>query len=115
MKFQYKNLGKNRLGQPVIRPIISIRIMNGSRGIKYEVLVDSGADVCIMDAEIAELIGIELTRGKKTTFMGATGAVEDCYKHNVEIVPGEWRYKTEIAFARNLNSGYGIVGQLGFF
>jgi hypothetical protein len=116
MKFQYKKLGKNRLGQDIIRPIIPIKLKNRKKEILYEVLVDSGADICIMDAEIAELIGIKLTDGKKASFSGATGKPENCYSHIVEIEVGGWPYKTEVAFADGLSkSGYGIVGQRGFF
>jgi hypothetical protein len=116
MKFQYKKLGRNSLGQDIIRPIIPIKLKNGEREIRYEVLVDSGADICIMDAEIAELIGIKVTEGKKASFAGATGKSENCYSHIVEIEVGGWSYKTEVAFAEGLSkAGYGIVGQRGFF
>ncbi len=58
MKFQYKKLGQNRFGEDVIRPIIPVKLKNRDREILYHVLVDSGADICILDAEIAELISI---------------------------------------------------------
>jgi hypothetical protein len=116
MKFQYKKIGKNRLDEVIIRPIIPIILKNGSKEVQYHVLVDSGADICIMDAEIAELIGLKLATGKKSSFAGATGKLENCYSHVVEIEVGGWPYKTEIAFAEGLSkSGYGIVGQRGFF
>ena len=89
---------------------------NGSLEIQYEVLVDSGADVCIMDAEIAEIIGIKVREGKRASFSGATGKPENCFIRTVEIEIGKWLYKTEISFAEGLSkAGYGIVGQPGFF
>ena len=104
------------MGEDIIRPIIPVKIKNGSLEIRYEVLVDSGADICIMDAEIAELIGIELTKGKKASFSGATGKSEYCYSHLVEIEVGGASFSTEVAFASGLSkSGYGIVGQRVFF
>lgn len=117
MKFQYKKFGRNpSSGQNILRPIIPIKLKNGTLEIMYEVLVDSGADMCIVDAEIGELIGIDIAVGKKGQFSGVTGKSETYYCHMVEIEVGEWPYKAEIAFAENLSkSGYGVVGQRGFF
>ena len=51
MKFSYKKYGQ------VLRPVIPIQLKSGSEVIGYEVLVDSGADLCIFSAEIGELLG----------------------------------------------------------
>lgn len=48
MKFKYKKFG------PFLRPVIPVKLKYQDRSIGYEVLVDSGADLCIFDAEIGE-------------------------------------------------------------
>lgn len=61
MKFRYKEIAPQ-----YTRPIIPIEIINEkdrSQSIKYEVLVDSGADLNIFDAEIGEAIGIDISSG----------------------------------------------------
>lgn len=84
--------------------------------VPYEVLVDSGADVCIFDAQIAEILKINLKKGKKKKVSGITGVAEPYYIHPVTITVGGWKYKIEAGFLPNIgNLGYGVVGQNGFF
>jgi hypothetical protein len=116
MKFNYKSFGKNRDGEQVIRPIIPIKLKGGDKEFQYDVLVDSGADVCIFDSEIAELIGINVTSGRVDTFGGVTGVSKASYIHEVEMEVGGWPYKAEVSFAPGISRfGHGIVGQKGFF
>lgn len=46
MQFPYKKFGE------YLRPVIPIKIKYNNASVGYEVLVDSGADLCIFDAEI---------------------------------------------------------------
>lgn len=62
MKFKYKKYGPG-----ILRPVIPIEILYKSRSVPYEVLVDSGADFCIFDAEIGELVGIDVASGEPQT------------------------------------------------
>lgn len=64
MKFDYKTFGKNVEGELIIKPIIPITL-KGKDSVRYEVLVDSGADICIFDLELAELIGIDVSRSEQ--------------------------------------------------
>ena len=111
MKFRYKKFG------PVIRPVIPIELRSLHRSIRYEVLVDSGADICIFDAEIGELIGLDIKRGKERTVTGVAGQSASYFLHNVEIEVGGHAYEIEAGFLPNVagDNNYGIVGQQGFF
>lgn len=60
MKFNHKKLAPG-----VLRPIIPIAVGHNDFFVSYEVLVDSGADMCIFDAEIGELLGIEYRKRRK--------------------------------------------------
>ena len=55
MKFPYKSYGHG-----ILRPVIPIMVSFKDRSVKYEVLVDSGADSCIFSAGITEILGINL-------------------------------------------------------
>jgi hypothetical protein len=50
MKFDYKKFGPG-----VIRPIIPIKVLYNGQIVSYNVLVDSGADMCLFDSQIGEL------------------------------------------------------------
>ena len=111
MKFRYK-----RYSPTILRPVIPILIANKNVSIQYEVLIDSGADICIFDAEIAEILGITIQSGEKQTVSGITGIPEFYYLHAVTLIIGGHKHKTKVGFLKNYNNqSYGVVGQKGFF
>ncbi len=111
MKFRYKKYGPG-----ILRPVIPIEIVHRNRSVPYEVLVDSGADFCILDSQIGELLGIDIIKGEKGEVWGITGVGETYYIHLVTLKVGGWSYKIRVGFLpRIARLGYGVVGQRGFF
>lgn len=111
MKFKYKKYGPD-----ILRPVIPIGVSYQDRSIAYEVLVDSGADFCIFDAEIGGVLGIDVESGERQSVSGITGVSEYYYVHPVTIIVGGWHYKIDAGFLPNIGKyGYGVVGQKGFF
>ena len=85
--------------------------------VRYEVLVDSGADNSIFHSEVADALGIRMTAGESSSFMGATGGKARMYIHPIQIEVGGWRFDTKVAFADvlGLRGAPGLAGQVGFF
>lgn len=110
MKFRYK-----KYCHGVLRPVIPIIVTRNGMEVSYEVLVDSGADLCIFDAQIAEILGIEVLKGEKRTVSGLTGFPEFYYLHHLTIIVGGIELEIEAGFMSMRNDAYGIVGQKGFF
>ncbi|KKS33900.1 MAG: hypothetical protein UV22_C0005G0013 [Parcubacteria group bacterium GW2011_GWA2_42_35] len=111
MKFKYKKYGPG-----IIRPVIPIEIIYKDQSVPYEVLIDSGADFCIFDAQIGDLLGIDILGGEKKEVWGITGVGESFYIHPVTIKVGGWPYKIKVGFLPGIaRLGYGVVGQKGFF
>ena len=113
MKFKYK-----RYSREILRPVIPIKIQSVKDAINYEVLVDSGADICLFHAEIGELLGIDITKGKPQEVFGVGGKASLYYTHPVQINVGGWLYNIEAGFMPNVSGGvmrYGLAGQKGFF
>ena len=112
MKFKYAKYG------PTLRPVIPIKLKNKDLEIGYHVLVDSGADMCLFDAEIGEAIGIDIKKGKPAEVFGVGGKASIYYWHKIKIEIGGWDYDIEAGFMPNVSGHvmqYGIVGQKGFF
>ena len=65
MKFKYK-----RYGPTILRPVIEIKLKSDFRFLRYEVLVDSGADFCIFNSEVGEALGIDIKKGKMKEVFG---------------------------------------------
>lgn len=111
MKFPYKSYGSGR-----VRPVIPIEIRSGSATVRYEVLVDSGADINLVPGGIGELLGLDIESGQKSGVGGVTGGTLPYYLHPVTIFVGGWAYPVEMGFMPEMPSlGYGVVGQRGFF
>ena len=112
MKFRYK-----KYAPTIARPVIPIEIRFQGVTVKYEVLVDSGADANIFEADIADILGIDLTSGKKSDVSGITGKSRPYYIHKVDLVIGGHAFKdVEVGFLKEMGAyGYGVVGQNGFF
>ena len=118
MKFEYKDFGFDDKGQAVVRPVIPVVLRaldNGGRRVRYEALIDSGADLCLFPTGLADALGIELTRGEVMEFVGASGAPTAMYTHRVQIQVGEWFEYIPVGFAEIPPLGYGLLGQRGFF
>ena len=111
MQFDYKKIAPG-----VLRPIIPIELLHKGNVLRYEVLVDSGADACIFPAEIGELLGIDVASGKKDSVTGITGVPQTYYLHPLSIRIGVLAYVIEAGFLPHMaDLGCGVVGQRGFF
>lgn len=111
MKFKYKKYGSH-----ILRPVIPVEVIFNNLRVRYEVLVDSGADTCIFDAQIAEILGINLLNGIEEDVAGITGKKESMYIHRLKLNIGGHIIESDVGFLVNIGFfGYGVVGQKNFF
>ena len=121
MKFRYYKFPLKEqsefLGSTLLKPIIPLELTAGSKEIRYAALIDSGADFCIFDGQIGELLGLDVCTGESLDFGGIQAlAGASAFLHNVTIRVGGWTYKIRIGFSYDIAPhGYGILGQKGFF
>jgi hypothetical protein len=124
MQFSYKSYrpeGALDLKRPVIEIVLRNPRNESAAVIGYEALVDSGSDRNIFPAELAELIGIDLTDTESIRQIGGVVAGERrrVYFHQVEMElggPGGPRFITSIGFMTDFSDiGYGLLGRRGFF
>jgi hypothetical protein len=108
--FKYKHVDDR------YRPIIPIELEYDGRAIRYEVLVDSGADRCIVPGDIGRAIGIDIESGESFQLGGVTGKPETGYFHTVTLTIGRHSYVTKVGFMDTMrDDAFGMVGQKGFF
>lgn len=111
MKFQYRQIETG-----VFRPVIPIKLFYKANKISFWALVDSGADFCLFNRNIAEELGIQFEQGDKLEAFGVIGKGVAAHFHEIELKVGTYSYKTKAVFAENLSEiRYGLVGQIGFF
>lgn len=113
MKFTYIKAG---LWQ---RPIIPVAISYKNKNVDSLALIDSGADFCIFHKDIADLLGVDLSKLKRFPFSGINPSPTDPQGSFVEVelsVKEGKPIKTSVVFSGDIsNNGYAILGQQGFF
>lgn len=115
MRFSYKRF-KLTDGREILKPIIPIGLLFNGKSIRYEALIDSGADFNIFNAEIGELLDIDVRSGKEMKFSGIAGEPFPVYLHYLTLDIGGWQYEIEVGFSYEISPyGFGILGQRGFF
>ncbi len=115
MQFPYKKF-KSADGTELLKPIIPIGLLLNGKLIRYEALIDSGADFNIFNAEIGELLGLNVRAGKRKEFSGIIGKPFEVYFHNLTLEVGGWQCKIIAGFSYEISPyGFGILGQKGFF
>jgi len=120
MKFPYKKIpiidSRTQKISYVFRPIIPVTLSFKGNSVSYEVLIDSGADECIFDTEIARILHLPLNEEKEKSFGGISGGEIKAYRQGIEMSAGGVSFVTEVYFSPDLSRmGYGILGQKGFF
>jgi len=84
----------------------------------YFALIDSGADVNLFHAELAPLLGLDLTAGERREVGGVVEAERRTYYvHKISLHVGGWKHdNVGVGFMPDLSkSGHGLLGQHGFF
>ncbi len=117
MKYRYRELdlfSPFSKKQKLQRPIIPISLNVGSISIRYEALIDSGADFSILPTGLAEILEINLDNCKRIYFTSATEDVTSGFISQINVDLDGKTFKTKIVFA-DLPQNVGILGQYGFF
>ena len=114
MKYPYLESEVN-MRRPVVPFTISYR---NEKPVKYWGLLDSGADHTLIDARLANLIGIEdITTGKEESVEGI-GGQSKVYFHPITVNIGGWEFSIDAGFTTDLtlsSIGHGLLGQIGLF
>lgn len=109
VKFKY-----TKYSSTVLRPVITAEVRSGKHAVKYDLLVDSGADINVVNAELADQLGLKLETGVPASVIGPTGYPKDVFIHPIELRVGGQKIKTRAAFME-IDNPYGLAGQRGFF
>jgi hypothetical protein len=103
----------------VLRPVIPIILINKQdhqKKVSYLSLIDSGADLCIFNADIGEIIGLDIHAGKREILYGIALHPITAYCHDILISLGGYEFDCYAGFSEELSHlSYGILGQTGFF
>lgn len=97
-------------------PVIPVVLIHGSIRYDYQVLVDTGANISIIHADVATLMGVDLNSGFKQEFGGIAGGGSG-HIHSIDIEIGGTAFvQVPVLFTSSITRfGFGIIGHKGLF
>lgn len=102
------------------KPLVRVTLLCGAFRVRLIALVDSGADVSLLDAGYADLLGLKRQDAQVIKAVAATGAQLDCLRWSdakIEIQFGNRRFPFRGAFAdfSDQADGENLLGRADFF
>lgn len=117
MKFRYRaykkqddlNAGYGKM------PLLQVQLKRGKKTIDLDCLVDSGAGDCLFNSDIAEVLGIDLTKAQPRKYEGIGGIVIPGHICSVMLKVKGFAEWTTIEAGFIAENEMPLLGQSGFF
>lgn len=117
MKYKYGPFISQASGTGDVQtfPIVNVTLRNGRNQINIDCLIDSGASESLFNEDIAELLGIDLTKATPEKYVGIGDINIDGYKSSVmlKLSGFEKWIKFEAGFVSQ--NEMPLLGHSGFF
>ena len=110
MIFPYKKTGGLKYG-----PVAPIALMGVDRWVPFDAFVDPGADYSVFHSDVAVLMGLRLTSGKKKIVTVGDGDDMIVYLQTITVRFAGFVFKAPIAFSSALEAGFNLLGREVFF
>lgn len=100
----------------VFEPIVSLDILSKEgKWVKMEAYVDSGATYSIFDAGRAHILGLKLSKGKRTSITVGDGNKIAVYLFRLPVRFAGHFFSATIGFSEKLGVGFNLLGRHSFF
>jgi len=97
-----------------LKPIIPLVIKRGDKETRLDAVIDSGADMGIFDASVAEKIGLPFSMFEQKKIAEIHGKVT-AHICKIEVRVLEEFFEMPVAFVPNYTGPFNILGRKGFF
>jgi len=117
MNFPYLKIPTNDPKRKwIVRPIIQVILIGPQKSVIVDALIDSGADKCLFNSELAKELGLILENGEAEYFGGIEGGKIKCFVHKIQlqILGLDKKIEVSASFIENLKVS-AILGQEEFF
>lgn len=95
-------------------PVIPLTVISGQVKKEFFALVDSGATVSVFRPEVAESLGIEITKGQEIYLGGVGGRIKG-YLHKLETEIAGKIFSCPIVFSHEYLVSFNLLGREAFF
>ncbi len=97
------------------RPLVPVLLSGPTDSLVLEALVDTGADITVVDIELAPVLGVILDERRTVTVSGLAGKTIG-YQASITCTIGDQVFlKVPVLFAKLAPQSYGVLGHAGLF
>jgi predicted aspartyl protease len=93
---------------------VTLTVRSSEKSYNFRAVVDTGADYCVFQPDIAEVLGIELAAGSEISIGNAAGSTFKAYGHEVELEYCGIRFSTMVYFADVPQFRRNLLGRVGW-
>ena len=95
-------------------PMVPVVFLVGKKRIRIQALIDSGATISVFGEETAQILGVEIEKGKKTILGGVGGRIVG-YIHKLRLRIAGKDFFCPIVFSREYLVSFNLLGREEFF
>jgi hypothetical protein len=114
MRFYYRIVNSsipNSIDRKLKIPIVTIDFKDFS----YNCMIDSGASVSHMHAEMGRSLGLDIEKGDKIMAKGVAGISFPSYIHKIKFNIKHYTCNIDVAFSSDFKLDVGLLGRKDFF
>lgn len=117
MKFRYKTYEDhtNDEGDLVLYPLVRVTLKHGRKSVELDCLVDSGASDSLFSVEIADALGIDLSKARQNIYLGIGETTVVGYKAMVQMRLSGFDQWISVSVGFTSQNDMSLLGHSGFF
>ena len=96
-------------------PIVPLKIKSKEEWIEFKVFIDTGASYCLLHADIAEILGINLEKGQQDEMVVGDGNKILVYIHTLTVSIAEKEFQARVGFTKGIGVNLDILGRKDIF
>lgn len=108
MKFSYQKADSEYY------PVITLSLIYKGAKLVIDALVDSGANISVFGASVAESLSLNIESGRRT-FLGGVGGRILGYEHALDMEIADKRFKAKVIFSREFLVSFNLIGRKDVF
>lgn len=114
IEFEYRRFPTEYLGSSR-RPIAFVRMVSQSASVMIELIIDSGADISLVDSAVAEALELEPPTPEELYTIEGVGAGTPVYYRQLQMTIGEYTFPCRIGIVPYSSNMIRIMGQANVF
>lgn len=96
-------------------PIVYLQVWTGNRWLYLQAYVDSGAFWSVFHVDVAQLLGIKLSKTPRRYVALGNGSVLPIYLQRIRVRFAGTEFLVPAGFSDALRMGFNLLGRSGFF